>query len=491
MSSFYLVLEMAYSGDEGEDFEELKIFTTPSPSPTFLPLLQKPNLAPSPPPPPAITHGVKSLLTKRENNIEDFIKTFVTDSDNQSDADELLDEADEQAFLSEADNKLAEASLLLSHKYGTVLKAHLARKQQLGFTKSYSKLPKTHFSKVNLCIVYSRCFAQWINSTEISFCTLNKSGLGALSAKDCFIAHLFSMATCRRVKGDDCYALSVVGKSSVGKTRIIEHCLQQASFTYASEPGVGRFNVKHRPILLYRDIDITKLVKGADSSKFRTICRSEMTSVKVHSSTITLPPLWVLISANQRINSHFFPKRLPETAAAASPAKKTRDDSSSFTQFNAFNWKSDIDANTTITKVVSFPSNYPTQLILAGKKDERQDESIKAVQNRVLELFDREKPDLTTAPLPTGVIFQRSHMVVGIFDTVIDILERHHPADFFSPVLVSYLLTGLADNLALYKSSWPNPTDANKNRIASLILRYADNVDQQNAYLSKLGGDSV
>ena len=413
------------------------------------------------------------------------------DADNQSEeADELLDEADEQAFLSEADNKLADASLLLSHKYGTVLKAHLARRQQLEFTKSYSKLPKINVSKANLCFVYSQCFAQWINSPEISFCTLNKSALGALSAKDCFIAHLFSMATCRRVKGDDCYALSVVGKSSVGKTRIIEHCLQQASFTYASEPGVGRFNVKHRPILLYRDIDITKLVKGADSSKFRTICRSEMTSVKVHSSTITLPPLWVLISANQRINSHFFPKRLPETAAAASPAKKTRDDSS-FTQFNAFNWKSDIDANTTITKVVSFPSNYPTQLIPAGKRDERQDESIKAVQNRVLELFVREKPDLTTAPLPTGVIFQRPHMVVGIFDTVIDILERHNPADFFSPVLISYLLTGLADNLALYKSSWPNPTDANKNRIASLILRYADSVEQQNAYFSKLGGDSV
>ena len=109
----------------------------------------------------------------------------------------------------------------------------------------------------------------------------------------------------------------------------------------------------------------------------------------------------------------------------------------------------------------------------------------------MLELFVREKPDLTTAPLPTGVIFQRPHMVVGIFDTVIDILERHNPADFFSPVLISYLLTGLADNLALYKSSWPNPTDANKNRIASLILRYADNVEQQNAYFSKLGGDSV
>ena len=501
---------MAYSWDE-EDFEEMRFLTTPIPSPVPSPTpsptfnsqpssvtVQVPNLAASPPPlclsPQAITHTVKSLLTKRENNIEDFIKNFVKDADNQSDADDLLDEADEQAFLSEADNKLAEASLLLSHKYGTVLKAHLARKQQLGFTKSYSKLPKSIFSKVNLCFVYSQCFAQWINSPEISFCTLNKSALGALSAKDCFIAHLFSMATCRRVKGDDCYALSVVGKSSVGKTRIIEHCLQQASFTYASEPGVGRFNVKHRPILLYRDIDITKLVKGADSSKFRTICRSEMTSVKVHSSTITLPPLWVLISANQRINSHFFSKRLPTTAAAASPAKKTKEESTSNgppQHFNAFNWNSEIDANTTITKIASFPSNYPTQLIPSGRRDERQDESIKAVQNRVLELFVREKPDLTTAPLPAGVIFQRSHMVVGIFDKVIDILERHEPADFYSPVLVSYLLTGLADNLTLYKSLWLTPADANKSRIAALILRYADNVDQQNAYLLKLGGDSV
>jgi hypothetical protein len=515
---------MAYSWDE-EDFEEMRFLTTPIPSPVSSPsfspafqtyplplpphLLEMPNLtlpppilevplAPSPPPPclspQPTTHTVKSLLTKRENNIEDFIKNFVRDADNQSEeADELLDEADEQAFLSEADNKLAEASLLLSHKYGTVLKAHLARRQQLEFTKSYSKLPKINVSKANLCFVYSQCFAQWINSPEISFCTLNKSALGALSAKDCFIAHLFSMATCRRVKGDDCYALSVVGKSSVGKTRIIEHCLQQASFTYASEPGVGRFNVKHRPILLYRDIDITKLVKGADSSKFRTICRSEMTSVKVHSSTITLPPLWVLISANQRINSHYFPKRLPTAAAAASstPAKKTKDDNDGCSSHNAFNWKSEIDSNTTITKISPFPSNYPTQLIPPGKRDERQDESIKAVQNRVLELFVREKPDLTNAPLPAGVIFQRSHMVVGIFDTVIDILERHAPADFYSPVLVSYLLTGLADNLALYKSSWLTPADTNKNRIAALILRYADNVDQQNAYLLKLGGDSL
>ena len=170
--------------------------------------------------------------------------------------------------------------------------------------------------------------------------------------------------------------------------------------------------------------------------------------------------------------------------------------------FNAFNWNCEIEGQPppppqpkpTLSKISSFSSNFPTQLIITGKKNERQDESIKAIQNRVLELFVREKPDMTAAPLPAGVIFQRSHMVVGIFDMVIDIMERHVPTDFFSPILISYLLTGLADNLALYKSMWltPGMADTNKTRIVSLILKYAaNNVKKQNALFAKLGGDSV
>ena len=45
---------------------------------------------------------------------------------------------------------------MLSHKYGSVLKEYLSRKQQLGFVKSYSKLPKSLSSYLNLCLAYSK-----------------------------------------------------------------------------------------------------------------------------------------------------------------------------------------------------------------------------------------------------------------------------------------------------------------------------------------------
>ena len=448
----------------------------------------------------------QTLLTTRECNIESFIRDICPIND-----ESLLDESDQQSLLSEAENKLADASLMLSHKYGTVLKSYVSRQQQQEFVKACSKLPKQVFSKNNMCYIYSLCFEKWINSEHINFSTLNKTGLGRLTGKECFIAHLFSMATCRRVKGDDCFALSIVGRSSVGKTRIIEHCLQQASFTYASEPGVGRFNVQNRPILLYRDINIELLVKGGDSSKFRTICRSEMTSVKVHSATVTLPPLWVAISANQRINSHTFPKRQIAKVIKQEPEVQSKtqklnnqdiQQKSNVTSqlekqepnvepklevyTNAFNWST--AAPSTSKSKCTFntcQTNYPSQLMDPSKKSDRQEESFKAVQNRVLELFVRERPDMSDTPLPSGVIFQRSHLIVGIYNTILQLMSKHSPEDFNSPILISYLLTGLCDNLELYKANWCDP-ETREAEIISLILHYVQDVDQQNAYLARL-----
>ena len=56
------------------------------------------------------------------------------------------------------------------------------------------------------------------------------------------------------------------------------------------------------------------------------------------------------------------------------------------------------------------------------------------------------KPDL-----PNGVIFQRTHLAVGIFNQIVDMLKQHTPNHFYSPVLLSYVLTGLCDNYQLFK----------------------------------------
>ena len=463
----------------------------------------------------------QTLLSKKENKVENFIREFAaaagpehhdedattTGPEGQSTGD-LMDEADAQAYITQCSSQLANASLMLSHKYGSVFKEYLSRQQRQQFIQSYAQVPKNMITKTNLCQMYAACFKQWIHSEHVSFSTSNVTALGGLSAKDAFIFHLFGMATCRRVKGDDAFALSVVGKSSVGKTRMIEHVLQQASFTYASEPGCGRFNVQDRPILLYRDIDIEKLYKGQDASKFRTICRSEMTSVKIHSSTIILPPLWVLVSANQRINNHTFQRTLPTATASGAPKRPLDTQAADTTSVdkkiklepadvsaprvpNAFNWTTTPRvAHSAFYRPTPFrPCHYPSQLVDQSKKaNHRQEESVRAVQNRVLECYVRDKPDLTEAPLPNGVIFQRTHLVVGIYTQMIDLLQHHVPSAFYSPVLFSYVLTGLCDNYSLFKKHWTDRLETKqvKKRLLDVISAYVPDATQQQLYLAKL-----
>ena len=76
----------------------------------------------------------KSLLTTRDQNVESFLRELTEEASvggaEDNTAVELLDKADEQAFLALAQDRLAEASPLLCHKYWQVLKALLSHKQQ-------------------------------------------------------------------------------------------------------------------------------------------------------------------------------------------------------------------------------------------------------------------------------------------------------------------------------------------------------------------------
>jgi hypothetical protein len=188
----------------------------------------------------------------------------------------------------------------------------------------------------------------------------------------------------------------------------------------------------------------------------------------------------------QPIRESTFTRKTTEEPKSKLEEKKVKLETK--TPTNVFNWTPSV-ASTSKNVFNTAQINYPSQLVDPAKKSDRQEESIKAIQNRVLELFVRERPDLSDTPLPSGFIFQRSHMIVGLFNTVLEILSNHCPTDFNSPILVSYLLTGLCDNLELFKSNWcdPGTTEA---VIVSLILKYVQDVDQQNAYLIRLGPKS-
>jgi hypothetical protein len=54
-----------------------------------------------------------------------------------------------------------------------------------------------------------------------------------------------------------------------------------------------RFDVGSKNAILLHDIEIGKLF-GVDFEKIKSIARAEMTVAKIHSSTVTLPPLHLL-----------------------------------------------------------------------------------------------------------------------------------------------------------------------------------------------------
>jgi hypothetical protein len=86
---------------------------------------------------------------------------------------------------------------------------------------------------------------------------------------------------------------------STGKSSLFESPLQSVSHNLTSDYGVGRFNTNGKLVLLLHDCNIDILVKGRDADKLKTITRSEPISAKIHSSTVSIPPIHVLLTSNR------------------------------------------------------------------------------------------------------------------------------------------------------------------------------------------------
>jgi hypothetical protein len=278
-------------------------------------------------------------------------------------------------------------------------------------SKSFVSIEENAENLVDLVERYKKCFNAWIDAnTLVSFKAINTRLLGNVSAKDMFILTFFAFCTCRRSKNDNILQLGLAGCSTSGKSTLFESCLMEGSHVTTNEQGVGRFQVGNKPVLMFHDVSIRTLAQSKDTEKIKTIARTEPTVSKVHGSVITLPPLFLFYSSNERLMSHRF-----------SP-----------------------------TTALMQPRVYPSQVNAVGKK-KCSDENIAAVQNRFIEAFVRSPPPLDVNDLPRSGGFQRIHGVLGMFDRIIQILHQHDKNDFFSLVLIKYVLHGLAANADNYK----------------------------------------
>ena len=381
------------------------------------------------PPVPVLTEDrLKQLLSRRDLSTEEFLRQLV-DSLEQPKV-ESADETGRQ-WSDQAVDRLSQYSVTLSHRVSHLLQHMLTQKLNQNLTEAFVTIDPVLDSPATMAYKYGRCFDAWVDASDhVSFSTGNKDLLGRLMARDVFILTLFAMATCRRTKGDNVLCLGVTGISTCGKSTLFENPLAQGAHNLTVEQGVGRFNVGQKNLLFLHDIDLKTLTGSKDTEKFKTISRTESTVAKVHSSTVCLPPLFLLYTSNQRLMSHTFP---------SSSAGKTH-----------------------------LLSN--TYLSQANDPRGTRKEAISALQNRFLEAYCRRKPPLDVGCLPRSGTFQRVHFIVGLYSRILAILEHQKADDFYSPALYLYALMGLASNAELMKTVADQDY---RDRLRGLAERYA------------------
>ena len=181
----------------------------------------------------------------------------------------------------------------------------------------------------------------------------------------------------------------------------------------AMDEGVGRFVTGSKNLLLLHDCDLKILYSGGDAPKFKAIARTETVTAKIHSTTANVPPLFIMVTSNQRLLKHVFPGK------NNSPIKEI--------------YESDVQSGA---------GNASSS---SGNKRQHE-ENANATKMRYLELFVRSPPPLDITQLPTCGTFSRENFIFGVKDRILEILSKYNKSDFHSPFLYLYALSGLVKN---------------------------------------------
>lgn len=370
----------------------------------------------------------KALVSQRDGDVEDFLQEIFN-----SLSVPLHTSATELARLwkEQVQEKISGESIVLSHRTSPLVQIMIEQKVKQVLDSTFVRVKSNSLDFKTMVENYSKCFNVWIDAENcVSFKAQNRTLLGKLSPKDTWILTFFAFCTNQRTKGDNLLQLGLTGCSTSGKSTLFESILMEGAHVTTSESGVGRYTVAGKPVLLFHDIPVYTLVGGRDVEKIKTIARTETTVAKVHSSTITLPPLFLFYSSNERLLTHEF------------QPDKSRPHGG---------WR-----------------HYGSQALKTGQKRISQ-EHLSAVQNRFIEVFVRQRPQLNNEWLPTSGGFERMHGVLGMFERILSILDKYETEDFHSPYLYLYALKAICRYSSLYSITMNQPNI--RDRIKALVVR--------------------
>jgi hypothetical protein len=319
--------------------------------------------------------------------------------------------------------------MVLSHKFQPILQASLENQEALAMQQRFAEIeeiPENHF---DMAANYLTCFKAFVNDSDnVDVKAGHKALLKNILVRDALTLTYFAMLTVRRQLGDNLLQISVVGRSSTGKSTIFENPMQSVGHNLTMDNGVGRYNLAGKTTILLHDINPSKLVKGEEAQKLKSACRCEVFQTKTLGKTNSIPAVFVLMTSNQKLMSHRF--------------------------------------RTAVKDGISYRTSYESDLKPTAAVHE---EDILAVASRYIEAFVRAKPNIPVEALPKSGVFTRQHAIVGLFSFIIDILGSYKKDDFYSSYLYLYALVGMSKNVHLCQSQ---DRDRFLQRIVSLMAHY-------------------
>lgn len=133
----------------------------------------------------------------------------------------------------------------------------------------------------------------------------------------------------------------------------------------------------------------------------------------MHSSTITVAPVFVVYTSNERLFKHFIPAHLTATKLADTHRSELDD--------------------------------------VTGKRKVSAD-NLEAIRARFLEMYCFKTPKQDPQDLERCGNFDRSHFILGTFDRAMTLMETYAPTDFHTPHLPAYILSSLNKNLSFMET---------------------------------------
>ena len=164
------------------------------------------------------------------------------------------------------------------------------------------------------------------------------------------------------------------------------------------------------------------------SDKLKAIARAEPVSTKTFGNVQTVPAVFMFVTSNRKLMNHVFEK----------PEKQGK-------IFNRV-YKSDLKQSRSVHV-----------------------NDINAVQNRFIEAFVRSRPTLPENCLPNNENFSRLHVILGLYNVVVEILLKYTVEDFKAPYMYLYNISGLCKNLELLNK---DNRDKMKDIMFGIMLKY-------------------